>query len=91
MQRPQVLSQVIDIVFDAVKIRSVARDTVDGGVTLGRGGLGLDSIDILEVVVAVEHEFGIKIADKVTGQAVFRSLGTIADYVQAHSPRFAPQ
>lgn len=89
MQSPQVLSRVIDTVFNAVKIRAVGRDSASEQMTLGPGGLGLDSVDILEIVVAVEHEFGVKIKDRHMGQEVFRSLGSIAQFVQAHSPQFA--
>ena len=81
MQSPQVLSRVIDTVFNAVKIRAVSRDAVSEAMTLGIGGLGLDSVDILEIVVAVEHEYGVKIKDRHMGQEVFRSLGTIAQFV----------
>ncbi len=88
MQSPQVLSRVIDTVFNAVKIRAVNKDSVSESMTLGNGGLGLDSVDILEIVVAVEHEYGVKIKDRHEGMEVFRSLGTIADYVRAHSAEF---
>jgi acyl carrier protein len=94
MQNPQVLSRVIDTVFDAVNIRAVSRGSVDAAVVLGRNGLGLDSVDILEVVVAIEHEFKVKVANKEVGQAVFQSIGTIAQFVAANSPLFqapAPQ
>jgi acyl carrier protein len=91
MQSPQVLSRVIDTVFSAVRIRSVERSAVDPAMSLGRGGLGLDSVDILEIVVAIEHEFQLKIADKTVGQAVFQSIGTIAQFVQSNSPLYASQ
>ena len=88
MQSPQVLSRVIDTVFSAVKIRAVSKESVSETMTLGNGGLGLDSVDILEIVVAVEHEYGVKIKDRHEGMEVFRSLGTIADYVRANSAEF---
>lgn len=88
MQSPQVLSRVIDTVFSAVKIRAVSKESVNESMSLGNGGLGLDSVDILEIVVAVEHEYGVKIKDRHEGMEVFRSLGTIADYVRANSAEF---
>lgn len=42
-------------------------------------GLGLDSLDALEVVLAVEQEFGVKIAEG--SVALLRSINTLADYV----------
>lgn len=88
MQSPQVLSRVIDTVFSAVKIRAVSRETVNESVTLGNGGLGLDSVDILEIVVAVEHEYGVKIKDRHEGMEVFKSLGSIADFVASNAVEF---
>ena len=89
MQGPQVLSRVIDTIFTAVKIRGIDRDRVDAEMTLGRGGLELDSVDILEIVVTVEHEYQVKIPDKTTGQTIFRSIGSIARFVETHSPLYA--
>ena len=48
-------------------------------VSLLGAGLGLDSLDALEVVLCIEHTFGIKIPDQNT--AVLRSINTIIDYV----------
>jgi acyl carrier protein len=45
-------------------------------------GLGLDSIDALELVLELERSFGVKITDEQTGAAVLRSVNTIAAYVE---------
>lgn len=91
MSNSQVVSRVIDTVFSSVKIRSVKRDVVDASMTLGGEGLGLDSVDILEIVVAIEHEFDVKVTDKETGESMFRSIGTIAEFVEANSPQYHAQ
>ncbi len=44
-------------------------------------GLGLDSIDALELVVGLEQEFGIRIPDQDVGKKVFASVRAIAQYV----------
>ena len=46
-----------------------------------QGGLGLDSIDALELVVGLEQEFGIRISDADVGKRVFASVRAIAAYV----------
>ena len=46
------------------------------------GGLGLDSIDILELAVMVEEEYGVKIDNKELGRKVFVSLGSLAEYIE---------
>ena len=44
-------------------------------------GLGLDSIDALELIVLLEKNYGIKLANPAEGKAIFKSVATIADYV----------
>jgi len=46
-------------------------------------GLGLDSIDVLELVLEIERSFGVSIGDEQTGARVLRSVDTIADYIVA--------
>jgi acyl carrier protein len=47
-------------------------------------GLGLDSIDVLELVLELERSFGVTIADQDTGVKVLRTVDTIAAYVAAN-------
>ena len=48
-------------------------------------GLGLDSIDILEVALIVSKQYGIQLrADSQENQQIFRSLGHLAEYIAAH-------
>jgi acyl carrier protein len=47
-------------------------------------GLGLDSIDVLELVLEIERSFGVTIADQDTGAKVLRTVDTIAAYVAAN-------
>jgi acyl carrier protein len=51
------------------------------------GDLGLDSIDILELVMMLDKEYGVKIDNKELGAKVFVNLGTLARYVGEHSAR----
>jgi acyl carrier protein len=44
-------------------------------------GLGLDSIDVLELVLELERSFGVQIRDEQTGMEVLRSVDTIAAFV----------
>ena len=46
-------------------------------------GLGLDSIDALELIVMLEKEYGIKIRDPEKGKAIFQSVNTLAEYVNS--------
>ena len=46
-------------------------------------GLGLDSIDVLELVLELERTFGVSITDEETGARVLRSVDTIAEFITA--------
>lgn len=47
------------------------------------GPLGIDSIDVLELVMMIEREYGIKIDNKEVGQRVFATLKNLAEYIQS--------
>lgn len=54
----------------------------DDAPLFGEGeGLGLDSIDALEIVLEIERSFGVSISDEQTGTTVLRSVNTIAEHV----------
>lgn len=50
----------------------------------GPGGLGLDSVDALQLVVALDKQYGLKIADPATAKQVLQSVATMAAAVAAH-------
>ena len=50
-------------------------------------GLGLDSIDVLELVLELERSFGVAITDEETGVRVLRSVDSIAEFILAAGPR----
>ncbi|MCP4147308.1 MAG: acyl carrier protein [bacterium] len=57
-------------------------EEIDENVSLYEGGLGLDSIAIVDLIVAVEREFGITIEDDEMGGGLFRTILTLADFVR---------
>lgn len=53
----------------------------------GEEGLGLDSIDMLEISLTVSQRYGVKLrADAEDNQEIFRSLRSLSAYIQAHRP-----
>ena len=50
------------------------------------GDLGLDSIDILELVMMIEKDYGVKIDNKELGAKVFATLKTLSQYVREMNP-----
>ena len=55
------------------------------------GGLGLDSIDALEIVVMLESEFGIRVRNETSARDNFRSVSALADFVEQRIAERAPQ
>ena len=56
-------------------------DDLHEDISLLGSGLGLDSLDALEVILGIEHSFGVKVADD--NIAVLRPINTVADFVLA--------
>ena len=77
----QVAQEVIGVIVEAVNLRHLDRTKIGLATPLARDGLGLDSIDILEVVVAIEHHFGVKLRDPSLGPKYFSTIGTVAEFV----------
>lgn len=50
----------------------------------GPNGLGLDSIDALQLVVALEKDFGLKLSDVEVARKMMQTVNTIAAFVQEH-------
>lgn len=61
----------------------MAPEDIEDGVPLFGEGLGLDSIDVLELVLEIERTFGVSITDEQTGAKVLRSVNSIADFITA--------
>ncbi len=49
------------------------------------GNLGIDSIDVLEMVIMIEKDYGVKIDNRELGVKVFATLRTLAEYIHVHS------
>ncbi len=78
-----IVKEVADVIINAVNLHHLPANSITAETSLREGGLELDSIDILEVVVAIEHHFGIKVGDAEVAKEHFRSIGKIANYVQS--------
>ena len=53
----------------------------------GDNGLGLDSIDALELILLMEKDYGIKLKDASAGKAIFQSVNVMADYIEKNRTR----
>ena len=60
---------------------------IEDGIPLFGEGLGLDSIDALELVLELERTFGVVISDEELGNRVLKSVDSIAEYIETSKSR----
>lgn len=70
-------------IIAALNLQDITPEQIDDEASLFGAGLGLDSIDALELVVMLEKNYGIVIKDIEEGRPAFRSVRTLADFVDA--------
>ncbi len=68
-------------IIDALNLEEITPDDIDNNEPLFGAGLGLDSIDALELIVILDRHYGIKLANPAEGKEIFKSVSSIADYV----------
>ena len=75
-------------IIKALNLEEMTPEDIDANAPLfGDEGLGLDSIDALELIVLLEKNYGIKLENSAAGKEIFKSVATIAAYVQQHRTR----
>jgi acyl carrier protein len=74
--------RVKDLIIRRLKLEMKPEEIEDDAALFG-GGLGLDSIDALELVVGLEKEFGIKIEDEEVGREAFASVNALVRFIQS--------
>ena len=74
--------EIKNLIIKTLKLEDITPEEIEDHAPLFGDGLGLDSIDALELVVALEKRYGVVIPDSEVGQKVFRSVHALAQYVQ---------
>lgn len=68
-------------IIDVLNLEEVTPVDIDENAPLFGEGLGLDSIDALELIVLMERNYGIRLQDPAQGKEIFRSVAVMADYI----------
>jgi len=71
-------------IIEVLTLEDVKPEDIDDNAPLFGEGLGLDSIDALELIMLLEKVYGIKLTDQVQGKEVFQSVKLMAEYITAH-------
>ena len=83
MQDPNALkSRIKSIMAENLMLQTPAAEIGDDQPLFGPGSLGLDSVDALQLVVALDKTFGLKIADPAEAKQILHSVNSIARAVQ---------
>lgn len=87
MQREDIKAALKVLLVEGLRLDDVRPEDIEDGAPIFVEGLGLDSVDALELVVLVEEKFNIQIPDEEVGKKVFASIDALADFVAAETAR----
>ena len=68
-------------IIEVLNLEEMQPEDIDAEAPLFGTGLGLDSIDALELIVMMEKQYGIKLKDPKEGKEIFKSVATMAEYI----------
>jgi acyl carrier protein len=71
-------------IIESLNLEDITPEDIDPNEGLFGEGLGLDSIDALELIVMLEKHYGIKIEDPKAGKKIFTSVTSIAEFIQSN-------
>lgn len=76
---------VANLIISTLNLEDIQADEIDADEPLFRDGLGLDSIDALELSLAIKQEYGVQLrSDNENVKAIFASLRALTEYIQAN-------
>ena len=82
----ELIQELKEKLIDILNLTDVKPEDMDPDAQLVGGELGIDSIDVLEMVVMVEKDYGVIINSQEVGEKVFASLSALAEYIRENRP-----
>jgi acyl carrier protein len=73
-------------IIDTLNLVDVTPEDIEDDAPLVGGNLGIDSIDILELVMMIEKDYGVRIDSKEQGQQVFSNLKALGEHIWNNMP-----
>ncbi len=84
MENKELKEQLKQQVIEVLNLEDLTPADIDDAAPLFGEGLGLDSIDALELLMLLDKNYGIKFQDRSQSKAVFASINAMADYIAAN-------
>lgn len=78
----ELIDQLKGEIIEQLNLEDIKKEDIKNDAPLFGEGLGLDSIDALELIVLLEKNYGIKIANPADGKKIFQSVATMAQFIQ---------
>jgi len=75
--------KVKQLIIDRLQLEGMTPDNIADAAPLFGDGLGLDSIDALELVIGIEKTFGVRIQDEEVGAKAFASVDALVDFMRS--------
>lgn len=77
-------ARIKTLIVEGLNLEEVRPEQIgDDDLLFGDGGLGLDSVDALELVMEVERRFGVQIQDDETSRSILKSVNTLAAFLHS--------
>ena len=77
----ELIEKLKEQIIEALNLEDVKPEDIDNDAPLFGEGLGLDSIDALELIVLIEKNYGIKLENPAQGREILKSVNTMADFI----------
>ncbi|MDR2802299.1 MAG: phosphopantetheine-binding protein [Prevotellaceae bacterium] len=84
MEKTVLVEQLKAQIIEALLLEDLTPNDIDPAAPLFVEGLGLDSIDALELILLLEKQYGIRVEDPKERREVLQSVNAMADYILSH-------
>lgn len=81
MELPEIRKKLKELLVENLSLEDVSPEEIKDDEILFGEGLGLDSLDAVEIVVLLQRNFGLEVKDMKEGRKIFYSIDTLANYV----------
>ncbi len=75
--------EIVETLLSSLNLKHIDRSRLGPETLLGKGGMDLDSIEMLEIVIAFEQKYGLKVSGPEEGREKFHTLGSLQHFIES--------